>query len=246
MANKKEIIVILLVTIGVIALLALWTGNKKGDVALLGEEGRELEELEIPLAPTEENINNSLENNDNALDVAAMDTQNVVLKTSKGDITLELFTGAMPITTGNFLKLAEEGFYDDTKFHRVIDGFMIQGGDANSKGDNVAIYGQGGPGYTIEDEFVEGDLLTNVRGTIAMANTGQPNSGGSQFFINLDNNTFLDFDKEPLASKHPVFGRVVAGMDVVDQIAKVETGLRDVPVEPVVVESVTAVEAAAE
>ena len=157
----------------------------------------------------------------------------VVLKTSKGNIVLELYNSQTPITAGNFVRLAESGFYDGTKFHRVIPGFMIQGGDPNSKGDDSSIYGQGGPGFTIKDEFVEG--LSNVRGTISMANTGRPNSGGSQFFINLVDNTQLDFDKEPLSSKHPVFGRVIAGMDVVDAIAIVATDLRDVPIEPVVI-----------
>lgn len=144
----------------------------------------------------------------------------------------------MPITVGNFAKLAESGFYDGTKFHRVIDGFMIQGGDPNSKGDDVASYGTGGPGYTIQDEFVAADNLSNVRGTIAMANTGQPNSGGSQFFINTVDNTGLDFNKEPLTSKHPVFGQVISGMDVIDTISGVETGARDLPVDPVTIESV--------
>src|SRR3990167_11052539 len=156
----------------------------------------------------------------------------VVLKTNKGNIVLELFTSQTPITAGNFVRLAESGFYNGTKFHRVIPGFMIQGGDPNSKGDDVSTYGLGGPGFTIKDEFVEG--LSNVRGTISMANTGRPNSGGSQFFINLVDNTQLDFDKEPLTSKHPVFGRVIAGMDVVDEIATVETDSRDVPTEPIV------------
>lgn len=172
-----------------------------------------------------------------------METQRVVFETNKGDITLELYTGAMPITTGNFLKLVGEGFYNETKFHRVIDGFMIQGGDPLSKTEDVTRYGTGGPGYTIEDEFVAGEELTNVRGTIAMANTGQPDSGGSQFFINLVDNTGLDFDKEPLTSRHPVFGRVVEGMSVVDQIARVETGARDIPLDPVVITQVRVEEA---
>jgi peptidylprolyl isomerase len=159
--------------------------------------------------------------------------------TTMGVIEIELFEDTMPITTGNFIKLAEEGFYDNTKFHRVIENFMIQGGDPNSKGDNSASYGTGGPGYTIEDEFVAGALLTNTRGTIAMANTGQPNSGGSQFFINTKDNTFLDFDKEPFSSRHPVFGRVLRGMEIVDAISNVPTGERDVPVTPIVIKSVS-------
>jgi peptidylprolyl isomerase len=118
---------------------------------------------------------------------------------------------------------------------------MIQGVDSNSQGDDPSTYGTGGPGYTIEDEFVAGELLTNTRGTIAMANTGQPNSGGSQFFINTVDNTNLDFDKQPLTSKHPVFGRVTDGMEVVDAISAVDTGAGNVPVEPIVVESVAIV-----
>lgn len=164
-----------------------------------------------------------------------------VFTTNKGTFELELFEDQMPITVGNFIKLAEEGYYDGTKFHRIIDGFMIQGGDPNTKGDNTASYGTGGPGYTIQDEFVKADNLSNVRGTISMANTGQPNSGGSQFFINTVDNLGLDFDREPLTSKHPVFGHVISGMDVVDAISSVETGARDLPVEPVVIQSLTIV-----
>lgn len=163
----------------------------------------------------------------------------VVLRTSLGDITIELFTEMMPITAGNFLKLARAGFYDGVKFHRVIPGFMIQGGDPLSKGENAALYGTGGPGYAIADEFVPG--LSNVRGTIAMANAG-PNTGGSQFFINVADNSGLDFDKEPLTSKHPVFGTVVDGMDVVLAISNVETDSRDIPQTPVIIKTIQIVE----
>ncbi|MBP9759737.1 MAG: peptidylprolyl isomerase [Candidatus Pacebacteria bacterium] len=165
-----------------------------------------------------------------------MDTQNeaknttVVMKTNKGDITIELFTKDMPITAGNFLKLAQENFYDGVKFHRVIDGFMIQGGDPLTKDDTMmARWGTGGPGYSIKDEFVAD--LSNARGTLSMANSG-PNTGGSQFFINTADNTFLN-------GKHPVFGRVVAGMEVVDAITKVRTaepGIKDRPIDPVIIE----------
>jgi len=146
----------------------------------------------------------------------------VKLETNQGDIIIELY-GDMPITAGNFEKLVREGFYDGVIFHRVILDFMIQGGDPTGTGT-------GGPGYSIDDEFVSG--RSNVRGTLSMANSG-PNSGGSQFFINLKNNTFLDFDKEPLSSKHPVFGEVVEGMEVVDNIEKVTTGAGDKPVEEI-------------
>jgi len=161
----------------------------------------------------------------------------ITLKTSKGDIKMVLYDQT-PRHKENFIKLAQEGTYDGVLFPRVIEDFMIQGGDPNTRSDNEAVYGTGGPEYTIPDEFVEGAQLTNTRGTIAMANTGQPNSGGSQFFINTVDNFALDFDKEPFTSKHPVFGRVIEGMDVIDTISDVKTNERDLPAEPVVIESV--------
>jgi len=169
--------------------------------------------------------------------VTSSDNPSVTLNTSMGDVTIEVLIKESPIAAGNFLKLAKEGFYDGIKFHRVINGFMIQAGDPNTKGDDVSLYGGGGPGYTIEDEFITG--LSNLRGTLSMANTGAPNSGGSQFFLNLVDNLGLDWDKEPLTSKHPVFGRVISGMDVVDQIALVETvAPMNRPVEPITINSV--------
>jgi peptidylprolyl isomerase len=154
----------------------------------------------------------------------------VVLKTSQGDIAIELFMNNAPLTAGNFLKLAEENYYDGTKFHRVIKDFMIQGGDPLTKDDaQMQRWGTGGPGYTIADEFAPG--TSNVRGTISMANAG-PNTGGSQFFINHADNTFLD-------GKHAVFGRVVSGMEFVDTIASVATNPRDVPQTPVVISDIT-------
>jgi peptidylprolyl isomerase len=161
-----------------------------------------------------------------------------VFETNKGVIEIELYDDAMPITAGNFMKLINEGYYDGIKFHRVIDGFMIQGGDPITKTAEVARYGTGGPGYSIPDEHIAGEKLSNIRGSLSMANSG-PNSGGSQFFINLRDNTNLDFDKQPLSSKHPVFGQVVAGMDVVDAIAVVATGPTDLPLEDVVIEKAT-------
>lgn len=151
------------------------------------------------------------------------------IKTNKGDIVLELYSEQTPNTAGNFAKLAGEGFYNGTKFHRVIDKFMIQGGDPLTKDDSMqARWGTGGPGYQFADEIVAG--LSNVTGTISMANSG-PNTNGSQFFINVADNTFLD-------GKHAVFGKVVEGMDIVMAISKVEKNSRDVPVEAVVLESV--------
>lgn len=205
--------------------LSVWASKAQTPVLTL-EEG----EINSPLIPEEQEVYEpNIENDMNPV---------AVLETNLGVIEIELYKDLMPITAGNFEKLVSEGFYDGIQFHRVIDGFMIQGGDPNTKTPNALTYGTGGPGYAIQDEFVTNDLLTNTRGTISMANSG-PNTGGSQFFINLANNSFLDFDKEPLQSKHPVFGRVVAGMEVVDTIAKVETNQRDLPVEPVVIKKAT-------
>ena len=124
----------------------------------------------------------------------------------------------MPVTAGNFETLAKKGYYDGVIFHRVIDGFMIQGGDPTGTG-------MGAPGYAIRDEFSSHNK--NDRGTLSMANAG-PDTGGSQFFINLVNNNFLD-------TKHPVFGRVVEGMNIVDKISKTKTGPGDRPVEKVTI-----------
>jgi len=146
-------------------------------------------------------------------------TTEILLKTNQGDIKIELYD-EMPITAGNFEKLVKEGFYDGVIFHRIIDGFMLQGGDPTGTG-------MGGPGYNIKDEFTRSDLDNNDRGTLSMANAG-PNTGGSQFFINLVDNNNLD-------GKHPVFGKVTEGMDVVDKIAKVQTDSSDKPLEDVVI-----------
>ncbi|MFZ1128375.1 peptidylprolyl isomerase [Methanoregula sp.] len=141
----------------------------------------------------------------------------VRLETTMGTITIAL-DPEMPITAGNFETLAKKGYYDGVIFHRVIPGFMIQGGDPTGTGC-------GGPGYTIRDEFSARNR--NDRGTLSMANAG-PNTGGSQFFINLVNNNFLD-------GKHPVFGNVAEGMDVVDKIARTPTDSNDRPKERVAI-----------
>lgn len=162
-----------------------------------------------------------------------MENRKAVFETNLGTFTIELFEDKMPVTTNNFIDLAEKGFYDGTRFHRVIKSFMNQGGDPLSKDlSQQARWGTGGPGYAIEDEFH--DDLSNVRGTIAMANAG-PNSGGSQFFINVVDNTFLDHNKQPPSSKHPVFGKVVDGMDIIDKINGVQTASGDKPVEEILV-----------
>jgi len=152
------------------------------------------------------------------------------IQTNLGNITLELLSTQAPNTVANFVKLAGAGFYDGTKFHRVIKGFMIQGGDPLSKDDSQKDrWGTGGPGYTFADEL--GSTNHNITGTIAMANAG-PDTNGSQFFISTVDNNFLD-------GKHTVFGKVTSGMDIVHKIENVATEGPDRPVMGVVVQSIT-------
>ena len=143
----------------------------------------------------------------------------VLFETNYGNITIELYSD-MPITTGNFKSLVEKGTYNGVIFHRIIPNFMIQGGDPTGTG-------YGDPSIpNIKDEFTHAGGNKNNRGTIAMANTAQPNTGSSQFFINLVDNNFLD-------TKHPAFGVVVEGMDIVDKIAAVDTNANDKPLKDV-------------
>ena len=162
--------------------------------------------------------------------VGTVQSQTVVtFYTTMGDFEVELYDAQMPITVGNFLSLVEDEFYDGIIFHRVISNFVIQGGDPTGTGS-------GGPGYTIPDEF--NPDLSNLERTISMANTGQPNSGGSQFFINLKDNIFLDFDNPPLSSAHPICGEVITGWDVVELIENVPVDGNDRPITPVVMNMV--------
>jgi cyclophilin family peptidyl-prolyl cis-trans isomerase len=162
-----------------------------------------------------------------------MSNPTAFLETSKGTITVELFADRMPITAGNFLKLAKEGFYDGLHFHRVISNFMIQFGCPHSRDPNSRAAGTGSsPHGNIADEHPEDARISNEPGTLSMANTGRPNSGGCQFFINTKHNHYLDWFT-PGQSKHPVFGRVIDGMDVVREIETTETGPGDRPITPV-------------
>ncbi len=160
----------------------------------------------------------------------------VTLTTRFGDIVIALDAAHAPITVENFLRYASEGFYENTVFHRVIPGFMIQGGgmseDLEQKKGNEPVVNEANNG------------LKNSRGSIAMARTSDPHSASSQFFINLKDNPFLDFKSETTQGwGYAVFGSVISGMDVVDIIAKQKTGSRaghqDVPVEAIVIEQVT-------
>ncbi len=221
--RKLKPIVMMLVVCALIIGGIIWFTNDEVTEGLVSEEV-----LPAPLTAEQlEAYSADIENSMNRI---------AVLNTNLGAIEIELYEHQMPITAGNFAKLIGEGFYDGIKFHRVIDGFMVQSGDPITKTDEIFKYGTGDAGYSIPDEHISGNLLTNIRGTISMANSG-PNSGSSQFFINLIDNTNLDFNKEPLSSKHPVFGRVISGMEVVDRIAKLETNSSGLPVETVTIET---------
>ena len=145
----------------------------------------------------------------------------VVIDTKFGSMELELLPEVAPNHVKNFLKLASSGFYNGTLFHRVIPGFMIQGGDPNTKGKDKSKYGQGGPGYTIDAEFND---QPHVRGAVSMARSADPNSAGSQFFIVIADARYLDH-------QYTVFGRVVKGMDVADTIAAQPRDGNDLPLE---------------
>ncbi len=144
--------------------------------------------------------------------------------TNMGSFKIELYKDKAPLTVGNFIKLVDKGFYNGLIFHRVIPDFMIQTGCPHGTG-------YGGPGYTIQDEF-HPDLKHDSKGIVSMANTGQPNTGGSQFFITVAPTPWLD-------GKHAIFGKVIEGMDVVEKISKVQTDRNDKPLKDVVINSIT-------
>ncbi len=211
MMNKGNVTLWVIISLVIVALVV-------GGVMFFGNQTKEVDSKDLPaqaVASQKEDTNKNM--------------NTVILKTNKGDITIELFRDLTPNTAENFEELAKSGFYNGTRFHRVIQNFMIQGGDPQSK--DLALkdrWGTGGPGYQFADEI--GPENNNARGTISMANSG-PNTNGSQFFINTVDNTGLN-------PKHTVFGRVVSGMDVVDAIEATETGARDVPLEDMIIESV--------
>jgi peptidyl-prolyl cis-trans isomerase B (cyclophilin B) len=142
-----------------------------------------------------------------------------IIETKYGEIEIKFFPDVAPGHVNNFVKLAKEGFYDGTIFHRVIPGFMIQGGDPNTKGPNQMSYGTGGPGYTIKAEFNE---KSHKRGILSMARSNDPDSAGSQFFIVVKDSPFLD-------RQYTVFGEVVKGMEVADKIVNLPRNPRDLP-----------------
>ena len=143
----------------------------------------------------------------------------VTIKTNFGSIKFGLLPELAPETTRNFLKLAESGFYNGTLFHRVIPGFMIQGGDPNTKSPDKSVWGQGGPGYNLKAEF---NSRSHLRGIVSMARAADPDSAGSQFFIVTNDSTFLD-------KQYTVFGEVVDGMEVADKIVDLPRDGNDCP-----------------
>lgn len=172
-----------------------------------------------------------------------MSNPTATFETSLGTFKAELFVDKMPNTAANFLRLAKEGFYDGLHFHRVINNFMIQFGCPHSRDPNSPRAGQGDSPYgRIKDEFPENAKISNEPGTLSMANTGSPNTGGCQFFINTVHNSYLDWFS-PGQSRHPVFGKITEGMDVVKKIEGTRTGPGDRPVTPVQMVKITVNEA---
>lgn len=196
--NRKLIVIFALLTAAV-----LWTAGCSGTTA--GQQPK----------PAEAGVKQA--------EAVAGKNSIALFETSKGNFRIELFEDKAPITTKNFITLVNKGFYNGLIFHRVIDGFMIQGGDPSGNGT-------GGPGYRIADEF-HPSLRHSAEGILSMANAG-PNTGGSQFFITLKATPWLD-------NKHAVFGKVTEGMDVVRAIGKVKTNAQDKPVEDVVIRKIT-------
>lgn len=228
MQAKLFVIGVFIFLIGIVAGL-IFLIQKQASIPIASEEGKNnltiaSEQKELAQAPS---ITNSPQ--PSSMNIDKLKSYSAVLETSEGDITIEFTTKETPITVNNFITLARKDFYDNTVFHRVISGFMIQGGDP--KGD-----GTGGPGYKFNDEDFDGEYN---RGTVAMANAG-PNTNGSQFFI-------MHKDNSSLPKNYVIFGKVVGGLDVVDAIAESEVTSnggdeQSSPVEPVTINNVKIIE----
>ncbi len=216
MTSKNIILTIIAVAV---VILVVFTANTKEKIPATDEPvSMGMPIVELP-ATTEMIVTQVKSIKTNPMTIAT-------ITTNKGTITLELYATQASKTVENFKKLANEGFYNGTRFHRVIKGFMIQGGDPLSKDvSSQNAWGTGGPGYSFADE-IHVENMNNI-GTISMANSG-PNTNGSQFFINVGNNNFLD-------TKHTVFGRVTAGMDVVTAIENTKTAPGDRPLEDMII-----------
>ncbi|MEA1963293.1 MAG: peptidylprolyl isomerase [Patescibacteria group bacterium] len=179
------------------------------------------------------NNNQMKENNSTTLRDLTKEYDSAIIKTNLGDIRVKFYSEVSPLTVNNFLNLAQDGFYDNTRFHRVINDFMIQGGDPNSKDlSKKNLWGTGDPGYKFDDEFNNKKL---IRGSLAMANSG-PDTNGSQFFIvTAEATPWLD-------NKHTNFGEITGGMDVVEKIEVIKTDARDCPLTDIIVKSIELLE----
>ena len=218
---KKIIYIIIALIVIMLALRALSSEPK------IATEPLNINNTNTTQASTKTNTTST--NTNMTTDNTEITATTATLKTNMGDIVIELDNKNTPITAANFATLATNGFYNGIKFHRVISGFMIQGGDPLTKDDSKQGYwGTGGPGYQFADEIKSTN--SNIVGTIAMANSG-PNTNGSQFFINTANNNFLD-------TKHTVFGKVIAGADVVKKIESSKTVGQDRPASPIIINSI--------
>jgi cyclophilin family peptidyl-prolyl cis-trans isomerase len=232
MTSKDLTILIVLIVLMAGSLFYIYTRNSSDTTAgnMQGAGGLDTDlttDNLDRLTPPEENIEdmNTRYNTPPEMQIDANKDYKAVINTNRGRITVDLFEKDSPVTVNNFVFLARDGFYEGTIFHRVISGFMIQGGDPLGNGT-------GGPGYSFNDEFNSREL---VQGSLAMANAG-PNTNGSQFFIvTADSTPWLD-------GKHTNFGQVTEGLDIVMGIEKVPTDSQDKPLEPVVIESVTIIE----
>ncbi len=220
LGNKSKIIYLSLILISIAIVITILMINRK-------ESSEKI--ISSPSLETKQNEIKQKEimkwNNPPEMVINVNSNYTALIETTKGNIKIELFTQENPITVNNFVFLAQQGFYDEIIFHRVINNFMIQGGCPYGTG-------MGGAGYVIPGEFRKENK--NNRGTISMANAG-PNTGGSQFFINLVDNNFLD-------DKHPAFGRVVEGIEIVDIIGNITTDRRDRPTENIVIKNIEIIE----
>lgn len=223
--NKYISIAIVVVVIG-FGIWLLSRGDNRENTLVTPEPAPEAQVPETgEVINSNEQINNNLDNKK---------MNSATISTNMGNIEIEFYATTAPNTVANFQKLAKEGFYDKVKFHRVIKGFMIQGGDPQSKDDSkIALWGTGGPGYKFADEINTQSEVYQTgykKGILAMANSG-PNTNGSQFFIMT-----ADYPLPPL---YTIFGKVTSGQDVVDKIALVKTGPNDRPVDAVVINTIT-------
>lgn len=208
-------------TILIIAIIFFAGCSNVGQKNIEGNNNNNLTEVNKP----------TVINNQNNMEYVKQYSQ-AIITTNLGKIKIKFYNNDSPATVNNFLKLAAEKFYDGTKFHRIIKGFMIQGGDPNSKTSDTSTWGRGGPGYQFADELTGKEKY--LQGTVAMANAG-PNTNGSQFFIVTANPGY------PLPPQYTVFGQVTSGMDVALKIENVKTTTNDRPVEDAVIQSMEVV-----